>query len=177
MENEILIEFERTKKDTEYIVFRKSWLKQVIPNIILVALLIYPTYMVSIIFGVAISLGIGQNENSDGYIFFTILMIIVILNYFLSPIYKSYRLHKKQINDIHNDGKISKIKYSFHENKFRYENNSFKYESHWSNLTSIKIQKDYIHFQSKVPNIYFWIPATKVKPDIEKFLLEKISSR
>lgn len=175
MEDEIIIEFSRTKDDTKKIVLRKLWLKQIFPNIIIGSVLIHASYLVGLIMGVAICLTLGFNESS--HIFFTIFMTMVILNFFLSPVYKLYFLYKKQINEIYKNHEILHNVFRIYGDRFKYENETFSLDTSWNNTSTVKIDNDFIHFQTLVPKIFIWIPTSQISHEVKNHLLTKISKR
>jgi hypothetical protein len=173
MNDEIIIEFSRSKDDAKKIFFNKLWLRQIIPNIILGLILLPASYMLGLILGVSINLGLGLEGSSNN--FFPILMTIVILNFFFAPVYKLYFLYKKQINEIYSKNKVLYNIFRINEDRFKYENETLSIGALWSNTTMLKIDNDFFQFQTIVPNIYFWIPTSQLSFEAKNILIKKIS--
>jgi hypothetical protein len=175
MENQITIAFTRTEAEAKRIFFGIIWLKQVIPNILISLLLVQPAYLVGTILGVAVGIGLGLGDKS--YTLFTVIMTVMILNYFFAPVYKLFFLYQRQLKEIYGSHPILNNIFTISNDTFRYENETFCIETQWSNAKMIKIGKDYLQFQTIVPNIHLWIPNEKVPADAKAFILSKISNR
>jgi len=172
MEEEVIIEYMRTKSEAEKIYFRRLWLKQMILNIVLGIVLLPCWIMLGMSFGVSLDHGLGLEGKTSGFL--SIIMILFILNFFFSPVYKLYSLYKKQIKIIHETNNIQFNKFLFTKEKFKNENEISCIEAPWSNTKCLMIDKDYIMFQLKVPIVFFFIPTGNVSTEVKNILIKTI---
>ncbi|HMT53643.1 MAG TPA: hypothetical protein PKD16_11280 [Saprospiraceae bacterium] len=172
MDNEIIIEFSRSKEEEKKLLFTKLWIRQIIPNILLTFLLIQASYLVGTIFGVAISMGLGIDGGSQ--YFFIILMIIILLNFFFAPIYKFYFIYRNQVNEIYKNHNLIHHKFRIYENSFEYENEYYKLDVPWLNTANLKIDSEVAQFEIISPNIYIWVPTIQISKEAQKYLMKKI---
>lgn len=175
MEDEIIIDYERTKSEAKQIYLKRIWLKRVIPNIIIGVLLIPCWVMLGMAFGVSVDNTLGLDNKTSS--FFSILMIIGIFYYFLAPVYRLYKSFQFQIN--FNFGNEDLIHNSIHlyKDKFINKNNNFYIEGLWENTKWVGLDKDYLIFQLKMANILFFIPTKKLTPDVRSFLNNTIPKK
>lgn len=175
MEEEIIIEYTLTKAEAEKIYFRRNWIKQVMPNIIFSIVLLPLWIMLGMSFGVTLDHVLGfEGKTAD---FFSIVMIIFIMGFFFVPVFKLYSVYKKQLSVIYRNNNIQLNKLQFTKDKFNYENEIFCIEGPWSNSKLVKIDKDYIIFQLKVPNVFFIIPNGKVSEEVKNVLIKNIPQK
>lgn len=172
MNEEVIIEYTRTKTELTKILFRRFWLKQVGMYFFFRIVLIPAWIMLGMAFGIQFDNFLGFEDKTSGI--FSFLMVLILLYFSFSPVIKLYNNYKNQIKITFGSNSITHHKLYITEDKFKDENEHFWIEAPWSNTTLMLKDQQYLIFQMRAPNIAFLIPVEKISDDVMSLLLTKI---
>lgn len=172
MSDNHLIEFTRSKTEAEKIYFGKLFKKQILVYAIRLIGIIPISILFSIFFAVATQQVFNLGDKGTNWLM--AIWSLLIIYPFVNPIIKLYQQYKKQLKEAFESKEELKNTFEFNDIEFTYQNEIYELRTKWDNSKLLKIESDYISFQTMTPNLIFWIPTKKCSEEAKEMLKSKI---
>lgn len=169
-----IIQFTRNKSEAYKIFFSINFKKALLFNLLRIILLSPFFYLIGHLFVASLLVALDVEISNSLSYFFIVIFTIFFIFPFIKPQIELYRLGKKNIDDLYKLTNYITTIYEFNNSYILCRNDLFEYKSVWENTKNLKIDKNYLVFQTISPNIYFALPVDKMKGDVIQFIKSKV---
>ena len=169
-----IIQFTRNKSEAHKIFFSINFKKALLFNLLRIILLSPFFYLIGHLFVASLLVALDVEISNSLSYFFIVIFTIFFIFPFIKPQIELYRLGKKNIDDLYKLTNYITTIYEFNNIYILCRNDLFEYKSVWENTKNLKIDKNYLVFQTISPNIYFALPVDKMKGDVIQFIKSKV---
>jgi hypothetical protein len=169
-----IIQFTRNKSEAYKLFFNINFKKALLFNLLRIILLSPFFYLIGHLFVASILVALDVEISNSLSTFFVVIFTLFFIFPFIKPQIELYRLGKKNIDDLYKVYNSITTIYEFSDSNIFCKNDLFEYKSVWENTKNLKIDKNYLVFQTISPNIYFALPVDSMKRDVIQFIKSKV---